>query len=374
MINFNLVKKYPDEPQIRDNGGISVKELKNLINLIEYAPEKINSIVFDWDRTFTCTEGFGINNNINILKYVNKEINFDIDDFKKKLDFFTIQKHYQLYKIFNHVNLKDKIKLGTGLIMGIDEDGNQILRASDYSEWKHNPVNSPKQLAQTYLLPYEQRNTGDYDVNNMDNIERIKLLKELFNKAYDKEKYIFILTNNKYSSKFLKEIMDTALGITFPIEHILRGGNASIWNDGMIKYKVMTRPYWPSVDVYKILKSKEDSERLMISQYQYTIDYLLRKAKEFKLKINDERIQERTKEKSYSNYLLNNITKIPDYKSDILTTININDADEFNNILNDIKMDVLNNKTREKKIEMFNQLAENIKKQEPKKMELGLEP
>ena len=74
-IKYHVVKKHPDENYIMDNGGLTVKQLRELIDTIEYTPEKVNSVVLDWDRTFSCTEGFGIGNSQDVLNYVNKQIN-----------------------------------------------------------------------------------------------------------------------------------------------------------------------------------------------------------------------------------------------------------------------------------------------------------
>lgn len=379
-IQFNLVEKVPETTrgayEILDNGGITVQQLRELINTIEYTPEKVNSVVFDWDRTFSCTEGFGIDNGSGVLNYVNKQINFNVGVYTNKSSFLSLKRHYELYKIYNHHNLKQKIKLGEEFIIGEDEDGNQIMRKEHVSEWKHNPVNSPKQLAQTYFVPYAVRNKGDYDVNNMDNMERIKLLKELFTKAYAKGIYIFILTNNKYSSTFLKEIMDTALDINFPLEHILRGGlDTKSWMEGMTKYTVMTDgTHWPTVNIYKILGNERDWEGYMIPEYQYKIDYLTKKAKAFELKLKDSRVGSYVKgQGSYTEFLFDNITSIPNYDDDALdTTIDKKYSELFKKKLGELKTQVMGISKRKSK--MTKEIVERIKDQPPQKLPLGLEP
>jgi hypothetical protein len=375
-IKYHLVKKHPDKNYIMDNGGLTVEQLRELIDTIEYTPDKVKSIVLDWDRTFSCTEGFGIGNSPDVLNYVNKQINFNINNYTNKLEFLSLKKHYELYKIYNHPNLQEKIKLGEEFHIGQDEDGNEIMRNAGYSEWKHNAVNSPKQLAQTYLLPYQTRNSGEYDVNNMDSIERIKLLTELFKRAYDKGKYIFILTNNKYSSKFLKEIMDTALNINFPIEHILRGGRSGAWKDGMTKYTVMIRPYWPTVDIYKILKIPQDNARFMISEYQYTIDFLTKKARAFELKVKDSRVNVMiNKPDSYTNYLVDNIISIPNYEQGgLLSTIDKDKSEVFDEKLGEIKRQLFNYLEYNKKQKDISTMIERIKTRKPKKYSFGEEP
>ena len=360
-IKFHLVNIYPDEDQIMDNGGMSVEQLRELINTIEYTPDKVKSVVLDWDRTFSCTEGFGIDNNPDVLNYVNKQINFNVDMYAKETSFLSLKKHYELYKIYNDPKLQEKIKLGEVFEIGID-GGNQKMHSAGYSEWKHNAVNSPKQLAQTYFLPYDVRNKGDYDVNNMGNMERIKLLKELFKKAYDKEKYIFILTNNKYSSTFLKEIMDTALDINFPAEHILRGGTSRAWKDGMTKYRVMTQPHYPTVDIYKILKEPHDKKRLMIPEYQYTIDFLAEQAKAFQLTVNDQRVGSKTnKQNTYTKYLQDNITRIPNYEQGaLLSTIEKDKSEVFEEKLDELKMRMLGIAERQTKLQEAGKIVKTI--------------
>ena len=376
-INFNLVETVPKEPRggvnILDNGGITVNELRELIKTIEFTPEKVESVVLDWDRTFSCTEGFGIPNNADLLNYVNKQINFNVDIYKNRSEFYSLKRHYELYKIYNHPNLQEKIKLGEEFNIGIDE-GELIMYRGHYSEWKHNAVNSPKQLAQTYFLPYALRNRGDYDVNNMDSIERIRLLKELFAKAYAKGIYIFILTNNKFSSVFLKEIMDTVLDINFPLEHILRGGTSSTWTDDMTKYTVMTRPHYPSVDIYKILKNPQNRKRLMIPEYQYTIKYLLGRAKAFELKVNDQRVGQR--QNNYSKYLLDNITRMPNYEEGALLRTIDKTSEVFEEKLNELKRQMMGIVDREARLEEASEIVKRINDQTPKeqRQQLGPEP
>ena len=124
-INFNLVETVPKEPRggvnILDNGGITVNELRELIKTIEFTPEKVESVVLDWDRTFSCTEGFGIPNNADLLNYVNKQINFNVDIYKNSSEFYSLKRHFELYKIYNDSKLQEKIKLGEQFNIGLDE-------------------------------------------------------------------------------------------------------------------------------------------------------------------------------------------------------------------------------------------------------------
>ena len=132
----------------------------------------------------------------------------------------------------------------------------------------------------------------------------------LFDEAYKNGIFIFILTNNTYKSLLLKEIMDAALDINFPLEHILRGGSRemwTIWEKGMIKYNVLK---YTNSDIYKCL-GKDGYKRgldKIIPAYQYDIDYLSLNAKKFRLTPNPST----TELKKYSEMLITNISSICD--------------------------------------------------------------
>jgi len=122
-----------------------------------------------------------------------------------------------------------------------------------------------------YFIPKRIREKESYNENG---IRRIILLKMLFDEAYKNGIFIFILTNNTYKSLLLKEIMDAALDINFPLEHILRGGSGetwTIWEDGMIKYNVLK---YTNSDIYKCLGKDGYKKGLdkIIPAYQYDID------------------------------------------------------------------------------------------------------
>ena len=61
LIKFHKVETPEStDMTIGDDGGITEAQLRHLIYTVQKTPLKIKSIVFDWDKTFTCTEGLGI--------------------------------------------------------------------------------------------------------------------------------------------------------------------------------------------------------------------------------------------------------------------------------------------------------------------------
>jgi hypothetical protein len=290
------------DKDVYDDGGISIEELKLLTKRIK-TDRTIKAIVFDWDRTLTCTEGLGLdfqnsslpkNASLNDLwtvfnkqeqvlrsygfddvirnendnengQYRRWEHSFSTPPLPPPDDNYLRAELDELNDNQYNSERDDSVTSVDGELNEESErrDGNYDRELASLND------NRTEELAQNYFTPLDLRKylNPQFGFAAYNAHKRITVLQTLFNEAHSEGIFIFILTNNKIPSTLIKDLLDKVLNIYFPIEHILRGGTE--WK--FSKPEVLTQKI-----NYKLYSIDRDNNIT-----QYGINYLLKSGKKY---------------------------------------------------------------------------------------------